>query len=266
MNYSNISEVAIAKDKWFHVPQPKSCPSLRLFCFSYAGGSAAIYHNWPKDLPGEVEMCAIQLPGRGARMAEPALTSFEQLVPEVVGALRPYLDQPFAFFGHSMGAKLAFETCRSLRKLGLPQPLHLFASGSRAPQDPRNRPNIHGMARHAFCEELRKLNGTPSEILDNEELMNLVEPTLRADFQAIETYQYSNQKPLNVPISAYGGNLDQGVSSTHLQHWQQQTTASFHAQMFDGDHFFINSARRALMHQVNNTLSLATKVKVATAV
>ena len=262
MYYKNKNTL-IANSKWFHVPQPKANPSLRLFCFSYAGGGPAIYHSWPNDLPSEIELIAIQLPGRGARMGEPALDCFEQLVPALEEAIRPYLDRPFAFFGHSMGAKLAFELARYLRHLGRPQPVHLFASGSRAPQEPRNRPNIHAMPREQFRNELRELNGTPSEILDNNELMSLVEPTLRADFKAIELYRYADEKPLSMAISAYGGDRDEGVNKEQLLSWRLQTTGSFYAQILPGDHFFINTAKAVLLHQVSNTLSLVTKVAAA---
>ena len=254
---------AISNSRWLHVPRPRINPTLRLFCFSYAGGGSAVFHHWPDGLPAEVEVCGIQLPGRGARMAEPALTSIDAMVPEIEAAIRPYLDRPFAFFGHSMGAKVAFELTRYLRRLGRPLPLHLFASGSRAPQDSRDNSPIHALPAAEFLEQLRDLKGTPAEILNNSELMSLVEPTLRADFQAIETWQYREEKPLNVPISVYGGDRDEGVEDRHLNGWGAQTTGSFHVQLMPGDHFFINTARSALLSQISDTLSLVTRVASA---
>ena len=126
----------IRSNPWVIVPRPSRELRLRLFCFPYGGGSASIFRAWPQHLPQEVEVCAIQFPGRGARLEEPPFTRLSPLVQTLSRVLRSYLNVPFAFFGHSLGAFISFELGRQLRKENDRSPLHLFVSGQRAPQLP----------------------------------------------------------------------------------------------------------------------------------
>ena len=156
---------------WLSYPKPNPQASIRLFCFPYAGGSAVVFRSWPEALPSNVEVVAVQPPGRGARIMEAPFTSLTPLVEAVAEAMRPQLDKPFAFFGHSLGALISFELTRRLRSLGAPQPARLFVSGTGAPQlGQANRP-IHALPDSELMEALRNLNGTPAEVLDNAELM-----------------------------------------------------------------------------------------------
>lgn len=234
---------------WLVVPTRNPRAAIRLFCFHYAGGSAVLFHRWAASLPPFVEVCAIQLPGRGTRQAEPPLTTIEAVIGELGPAIRPYLDIPFVFFGHSMGALIGFELTRHIQAAYGLSPEHLFASGRCAPQMPIHTA-YHLLSDDAFLERLRDLNGTPPAILEDAELMRHTLPILRADFTICETYRYAPQPPLACPISAFGGLRDPDVSYEHLLDWRQQTVGPFHVHMFPGDHFFVNSARVAVMELI----------------
>ena len=200
-------------NSWVTCPKPNPQASLRLFCFPYAGGKAVSFRAWSSGLPTTVEVCPVELPGRGSRLMEVPFTQFEPLISALAQALLPYLDKPFAFFGHSMGALVSFELARLLRqKYGL-SPVHLFVSGRGAPQVvPVPDPPIHALPEPAFLEKLRGLNGTPEAVLENAKLMQLLLPMLRADFAVIETYVYVPEPPLNCPITAFSGWQDRKVS------------------------------------------------------
>lgn len=223
--------------------QPKS----RLFCFPYAGGSATIYRQWPQALPAEVEVCPIHLPGREARLLEQPFAQIEALIPLLSQMLEPYLHVPFQFFGHSMGALLSFELARQLRRQHLPEPTRLFVSAHRAPQLPRHGKIIHTLPKQQFIESIKDIGGTPDAILQNTELMELILPTLQADFTLCETYQYRPEAPLDIPIHAFGGLEDRDVDTSMLEGWQAQTNQSFKLQMFPGGHFYIHQQQATLL-------------------
>jgi medium-chain acyl-[acyl-carrier-protein] hydrolase len=239
---------------WLIVPRPNPSAALRLFCFPYAGGAARIFRSWAEHLPFGVELCLVELPGRGARMWEPRLTSILSLTEALEAPLLRALDRPFAFFGHSMGAVIAFETARRLRRRHGLQPAHLFVSGSSAPHLPRIHPVTYDLPKDEFLEHLVSLNGTPPEVHENAELMELLTPLLRADFQAVQTYAWHDEPPLSCPVHAFGGMEDENVSRERLAAWREQTTASFNLSMFPGDHFFLNTSPRALLEVLSSEL------------
>ncbi len=235
-------------------PKPNSQANLRLLCFPYAGGSTLSFRTWSNSLPTTVEVCPIELPGRGTQISSVPFTQLEPLVQAIAQALLPHLNKPFAFFGHSMGALISFELARLLRKQNEREPLHLFVSGRRAPQIPSQEPPIHTLPEPAFLDKLRRLNGTPKAVLENVELMQMLLPTLRADFAVIETYVYATESPLNCPITAFGGLQDVEVNFDDLQAWRRQTNASFSLQMLPGDHFFLHSAQAMLLQSLAQQL------------
>lgn len=249
-------------NSWFVISKKVQQPSMRLFCFSHAGGSATVYHNWHKSLPSDIEICAIQLPGRGHRISEPVIDNISQLVESICDNISAHLQVPFAFFGHSMGAMLAFEVSRNLRKRGLPQPCHLMVSACRAPQHELGRVAIHDLPQDEFLASLSTLNGTPAEALDNKELMEMMEPILRADFKVVETRRYSEQTELSMPISVFGGQQDERVSRAYLQDWQQHTSAGFWLQLFPGDHFYYTQDNKDLLRKIADLLYLTPKAAV----
>ena len=222
---------------------------MRLFCFPHAGSGAAIYRSWADVIPSEVQVCSIQLPGREWRMREKPYTRMEPLVRDLVDAMRKYLDLPFAFFGHSLGGLIAFECARLLMKENL-RPTRLFVSAYRAPQTPSGRRAIAHTPDNVFFEELRRLEGTPEEVLNNRELMRLVAPALRADFEVAETYVFRPDPVLDVPISVFGGIGDRVTDKEKLEGWESQTSADFKIRMFPGSHFFLQESRNALLRAV----------------
>lgn len=236
---------------WIAYHQAASQATLRLFCFPYAGGCASIFRPWIGQLPSEVEVCPIQLPGRENRWKEAPLSNLSELIQEMLQFLPPHLDKPFAFFGHSMGALISFELARALRQLRYPVPLHLFVSAFRAPQLPRVRPPIHQLAQPSFIDALRQFNGTPEEILQNEEVLDLMLPLLRADFALCETYAYQPSSRLNCSISVFGGLDDVHISRSDLLAWQDQTARAFTLRMFPGDHFFLRESQILLLDAVS---------------
>ncbi len=243
-----------ANDQWLFLPQPNPAAEIRLFCFPFAGGSAMIYRDWVGGLPKFVEVCAVQLPGRGRRLSEAPFRQHGALIPEMMSALAQYLDKPFAFFGHSMGATLAFEISRRLRVASVAGPVDLFVSGSRAPQLPGRTPPTYDLPEPAFIEELRQLNGTPQEVLDHPELMEVLIPLLRADFELVQTYAYGEEPPLACPITAFGGRDDGQVSLEDLEGWRAQTSAGFSMHVLPGDHFFLLTATQTLLRIISETL------------
>ncbi|MEM9535130.1 MAG: alpha/beta fold hydrolase, partial [Cyanobacteria bacterium P01_E01_bin.45] len=179
-------------------PNPKA--SVRLYCFPFAGGSAHNYRTWPKLVPAEIEVCAIELPGRGRRMQEPLFKSLPLLVDAIASVLQMDCDRPFAFFSHSMGALISFELVRCLRHHNQPLPTVLAISGRRPPQFFPDAPTIHQLPESQFWSEIQALGGTPKVLIDNEELRQLFFPIIQADFTLIETYTYTWEKPLECPI------------------------------------------------------------------
>ncbi|WP_017654179.1 thioesterase II family protein [Fortiea contorta] len=229
----------LASTNWITRFQPNSQARLRMFCFPYAGAGASIFYNWQNKLASDIEVCAIQLPGRETRLGEPLLTELPPLVETLATALLPYLDTPFIFFGHSMGALISFEVARLLRRKYHKSPQHLFVSGRRAPQIMRRRSPIHHLPDSLFIEELRRYNGTPEAVLQNKELLSLFLPILRADFTINDSYIYTDDIPIDCPILAFGGLEDAGVTSDDIAAWRVHTNSNFSMYMFPGEHFFI---------------------------
>lgn len=242
---------------WTVPPQRNPSARLRLFCFPYAGGGAAIYSQWQRQLPPEVEVVAVQPPGRENRLMETPYADLLELVAKMHGELLPCFDRPFAFYGHSNGALMAFELTRALRRAGQPLPLHLLVGGRPAPHVPPRDPPVHAMPHDEFLAELRKLSGTPEEILQNEEIMELMMPLLRADFSLGETYRHPREAPLPVPITAFGGMRDEEVSEEEVRAWGEHTSAKFRCVMLPGNHFFIHEDRERLLREVTMELRAA---------
>nr|QEO74856.1 thioesterase [uncultured bacterium] len=247
--------MAAARTNWITCHQPNPRADVRLFCFPYAGGGANIYQKWADGLPRSVEVCAVQLPGRERRMAERPLTDIRETAARIGQALAPTLSGPFAFFGHSMGAKLAYEVALDLReRLGV-EPEHLFVSGCGAPHLPDEEEPTHLMPEPEFIEKLGRLNGTPREVLEHPELMQLLLPTLRADFEAVETYTTERPaRPLGCPLTAYGGLQDAEVSRADLEEWRAYTAGKFVVRMLPGDHFFLHPSEYLLLRTLARDL------------
>jgi len=245
---------SVKKTSWLSYYKPNPSAELRLFCFPYAGGSAIIYRSWADLLPKNLEICPVQLPGRGTRLRDQPFTRLMPMIEALASGLLPYFDRPFAFFGHSMGAAIAFELARHLRKHFQREPEHLFVSGRSAPQIPDPIPCTYDLPDAEFIAELRRLNGTPQEVFDHPELLQLTLPLLRADFAMVQTYRPSPGEPLRSPITAFGGLLDHDVRREYLEAWSKQTADRFSLRMFPGDHFFLQTSQILLLKAVAQEL------------
>lgn len=211
------------RSSWVRISCPRPAARVRLICLPFAGGGANSYREWPTYLPEHVEVVPVQLPGRENRFDEPAIDAADLLAGRLLEGLVSYLDRPFALFGHSMGALIAFELARRLRTKGL-EPVHVFASGCKAPHLPRARATY----RHHLSD--------------------------RSDFKLAETYRYCSQPPLRCPVSAFGGLQDNEVTQDDIEAWSCHTVGPFRVHMLPGDHFFVNSSRLSLLRLVTQQL------------
>ncbi|WP_372366096.1 thioesterase II family protein [Candidatus Uabimicrobium sp. HlEnr_7] len=240
----------IARNPWLLCHENKEA-TLRLFCFPYAGGSATVFRKWSESLPENVEVCAIQLPGRGSRLRESLHTNMNELVSDLKTAITDIIDEmPFAFLGHSMGALVAFELSHILES----SPSHLFVSGHRAPQLPTRFSPIFNLSEEQFLSEIKSLGGMQPQILENRELMNLLLPSLRGDFEVCDTYVYNQKTRLDFSITAMAGINDPRANKEETEQWQEQTNDSFAFHMLPGDHFFLDSHANLYFEILNREL------------
>lgn len=214
--------------------------ALRLVALPYAGGGAAPYYRWRQTLDSRIELVPIQLPGRESRISEVPLTDLCTLVTEIADAMTPVLDRPYAILGHSMGATIAFELARELRRRNLRLPELLIVAASAAPHQQQAGQSMNSLSDEAFVAEMnRRFEGIPSAVLEHRELLQLLLPALRADMTLLENYKHQDESPLAVEILALGGTEDRAVSRTQLADWRRHTSANFSQRMFPGGHFFL---------------------------
>src|SRR5262245_37676317 len=228
--------------RWLFCRAPRPDPRLRLFCVPFAGSGASAFNAWPGAFPENIELHAVQLPGREARYSEPPLSDVRDAARLVAEAIEPYLDRHYAFFGYSMGALIAFEVIRELRRRGAPMPIQLFAAARRAPQLAAERPPMAQLPREAFLDRLSEYYDSPSEVWANPDLLEIVLPVLRADMALCESYTYREEPPFGFPIQAFCGLRDRSAPRADVQAWRAQTTGDFALEMFEGSHFFLNAS------------------------
>jgi medium-chain acyl-[acyl-carrier-protein] hydrolase len=229
------------------VTQPRPGARLRLFCFPYSGGGATVFRGWSDALPG-VEVSAIVSPGRETRLREPVVTQLGPLVEACEGEVLRRGDLPFVFYGHSLGAFVAFEVARALRRRGAALPRHLFAGASVAPQVHAVAAPIARGSDAGLIARLRRYGGTPEEVLAEPDLMALLLRPFRADLRIFEDYRASDEPPLDVPITAFAGATDEFAPQERIEGWAAQTSRGFSLRTFPGGHLFLQSSRAAL-HQ-----------------
>jgi len=244
------------------IVRPKINPQakLRLFCLPFAGGGSTAFRTWPNNLPNTVEVCAVEIPGRGQRLSEPLIRKIDPLVKQIAEGIIPYLDRPFALFGHSMGSLLGFELSHFLLSDCNLKPVHLFMSGRGAPFMPDREKPIHKLSEKDFVQKIRNYNGTPKEVLEHEELMEIMIPILRADFEVCETYIFKEKQPLDCPLTVFGGLQDSGANKEELKAWEKLTTGPFALRMFPGDHFYLLESQvtliKTIAHDINTHFNL----------
>lgn len=242
-------------DRWLTCPSPRPSARARLFCLPHAGAGASAYNGWPDTLAEhtDVEVLLVRPPGRESRLAElPRLDSSE-----LTDAIERRLDRPYALFGHSVGARLAFEVVRELRRRGLPGPVLLGASGCPAPQLPVESPEDSTLSDDAFLERVAGIGGMPAHVLADAEVRELVLPALRADFDYVDSYRYEPGPPLPVLLHAFGGDDDPEAEPGQIQAWRSQTAGPFRCTILRGDHFFVMEHREEVIRQVAESLENA---------
>ena len=255
----DASELAIDSIKeftnnWIVYRQPKPNARLRLFCFHYLGGAASVFREWSDALPSDIEVCPVQLPGREARLKEPSFTEFAPLVKTLGQVIEPYLDKPFAFYGHSLGTLLSFELVRLLRQQYGLSPMHLFVGGLHAPHSCASKLNTKSSSSEKMLNYLLHISEIPQSIIDNPSLLEELMPIFKADTQLLQNYIYSQEKALDCPISAFGGTDDPVVSPDELAQWHQHTNSIFKLQILPGKHMFLKNSRQLLLEAISQEL------------
>ncbi|MEU3737553.1 alpha/beta fold hydrolase [Streptomyces sp. NPDC032198] len=237
---------------WIRRFIPVADPEVRLICFPHAGGSASFYHPFSRELSPLVEALAVQYPGRQDRRAEGCATDLADLADRIGEALTPWTDRPFALFGHSMGATLAYEVARGLEAAGR-APDALFVSARRAPHRNRND-GWHLSPDSDLIADLKALDGTGTPIYDDPEFLALILPVLRSDYRAAETYRHRPGPKLNCPITALAGDADPRVPVDELRHWGDHTAGRFDLQVFPGGHFYLTNQQARVLRVVIDRL------------
>lgn len=235
------------------IRSPNPAAYLRLFCFPYAGAGAGAYRDWPGLLPKDIEVAAVQLPGREWRIQESPLADMRQLAADVLQGIRPYLDKPFAFLGTSMGGTLQFELARMLRHEGGPLPVCLMPLAIGAPHIPEEK-LFHTLPDDELLEEIGEFGVLSEEITAHPELLELLLPILRADCTAHETYTCVEEEPFDFPIWVYGGFGDDLVTRARLDAWAVHTTGTCRVHMLPGGHLFVDEMPDMLLQSMARRL------------
>ncbi|MDA8018147.1 MAG: alpha/beta fold hydrolase [Thermoanaerobaculia bacterium] len=224
-----------------------------LFCIPHAGAGSVFFRGWRTVLAPEISVWPVLLPGRESKIGEPPATRVVELVEPLLQAILGEIDRPYALFGHSMGSVIAYELARSLTAAGHP-PQRLFVSGRPAPQLGASLRGTAALSDDEFVDLLHGLNGTPREVLDNPELLEIFLPTLRADFELNESFEPAPGPRLACGVSAFVGLDDPEVSSEHVEAWREVTTGPFEFRAFPGDHFFHQGPPGELVEAIRRPL------------
>ncbi len=236
-------------DDWVITPRPNTQARLRLFCFHSAGSGASMFVPWVAHLPGDIELNAVQLPGRENRHKEPPYKRMEPLINALDDAVFPLLDRPFAIFGLSLGALVGFEFARKLRQSYGIEPVHFFAASRRAPQTPDRLPLISHLPDAELLDAIQdRYQSIPEVIWKDSELKQLFLPLLRADFTLLETYSYSDDAPMNCPLSVLYGEEDKTINTDDINGWRAHTHAQYTQHAFSGGHFFLANKSADTIH------------------
>lgn len=250
-------------NNWVTCPRPQSEAKVRLFCLPFAGGGASLYRPWTTQLAPHIEVCPIQLPARENRYSEKAITDAYEMARTIASQMIPFINGRYAIFGHSMGALLAFEISRELARLNANAPERLFVSAHRAPHLPRKRALLHALPDNEFIESLKQYGGFPEEILNNQEFIEFVLPTMRSDMTLCDLYAYKNRdERLTMPVEIFAGSEDLEAGPDQMQAWSEHTLGGSRMKIFDGGHFFLRSHSKELLEQISNSLNLVSNLVI----
>jgi surfactin synthase thioesterase subunit len=242
-------------DRWFICQTRRPGAAVQLFCLPYAGAGASAFRAWSAAFGERVEVVAVQLPGRENRIREPI-----EIDPvPIAGAIAARADRPFAIFGHSLGGRLGFETIRALRRAGGPQPIRFYPSASRPPDEISAGP-LDGLSRlddDELLDRLADAGGFPAAVLAEPELVALILPVLRADLTWVDDYRYDPEPPLDMPLTAFAGSRDEGVSPDQVAGWRRHSAAGGSLRTLDGGHFFLHERLAELAGTIESDLLAA---------
>lgn len=260
-----MSTLISTSSEWLRGYDERLDARIRLICFPHAGGSAAFYRPWHRALPPQIELHAVQYPGRGERRTAPPVDDVHTMAAHIVNDLTPLLDRPLALFGHSMGAFIAYEAARLLTERGTP-PAHLFVSAQTAPWTPDtpthrpHRPDIGNATDEDLIRHLHHLGGTETELLADPQMREIFLPYIRNDFRMLHTYHPTPAPPLPTPITALAGTDDPATTPTLAAQWHHLTSAQFALEVFPGGHFFPLSEQAAVLDFVAARLAAELRV------
>lgn len=243
------------RDNWFFCKAPRPQASRRLFCFPFGGGGASVFHSWSDAMGEDVEVRALQLPGRETRFSEPRETDINKLIKDIVTALGAYQDKPFAIFGYSLGSLLAFEAYRELRRQNMKTPLRLFIAAMSAPQLPPPHPPISSLPDPEFVQKVEYYYQPGGEAWNNQELREFLLPLLKADIALYESYVYREEPPIDCPIDVIAGSDDRATPVESTRYWTQQTDSDVKFHAFEGGHFFLDDWLGEIQSLVSNVLN-----------
>ena len=235
-------------------PPTQLTGGIRLFCFAHAGAGASTFHGWPELVGPGVQVTAVQLPGREDRIRERAHEDLEALLGELVPVLAGAVDGPYALFGHSMGALVAYEAARRLVVQGVPAPVHIFASALGAPHAPYRTRYVSTLPEKEFKRAMVTMSGLPKEAVQEPAFLSLLLPTLRADFRLCESYEHVDSAPLPCRLTVLTG-ADDDVAPLDLALWRELNTGRFRIRVIDGDHHFVVTHRRQVAEVVRAGLA-----------
>lgn len=246
-----------ANSPWFRIYSPRPHATARLICLPHAGGAASFFRGWIDSLPDTVELVAIQYPGREERIDDEPVDTMSALVDSLVKAMPSLIDRPYLLFGHSMGAAVAHELCLALMQRSLRLPQRLVVSAREAPMHHQSG-HWHGATDAALCEELVRLGGTSSALLESDELRALMLPVIRCDYRLIETYlPPRSDAPLPLSISAFIGRGDGEVTARQASDWRLFATGEFELRAFDGGHFYLQNQKAVVVADLVRLLQMS---------
>lgn len=228
---------------------------MKLFCLAYAGGSCSIYEGWKKYIHPYIEVVPVEYSGRGKRFSESLYTNINDLTEDIYNTIKSELNEmPYAFLGHSMGSLVAYELAYKIKENHENDPMHIFFSGKSAPNIIKTEKVLHTLNDNEFKKEILKLNGTPKEVLENKELMDIFLPVLRADFKANEEYEYNGKRDkLDCDFTVLYGK-EEDIEINEIIEWKNHTKCSCNFFQLNGGHFFINSEFENVTKIINSIL------------